>query len=125
MASAGLDTPSHDAATADRGDALRMTLTVLGLGVAWEALVRGFDVPAYYLPPLSAVLQAVWAAPGPFVAGMLRTGLETLLGFAAGAENQRLAPDLDPLLPAPMPCDVVVYMREMRLPELPASLVLP
>ena len=47
------------------------------------------------------------------------------LGFAAGAENQRLAPELDPLLPAPMPCDVVVYMREMRLPELPASLVLP
>src|SRR5260221_5071774 len=85
MASAALDTPSHDAATADRGDALRMTVTVLGLGVAWEALVRGFDVPAYYLPPLSAVLQAVWAAPGPFVAGMLRTALETLLGFAAGA----------------------------------------
>ena len=46
------------------------------------------------------------------------------LGFAAGAENQRLAPELD-ALPAPMPCDVVVYMREMRLPELPASLVLP
>jgi hypothetical protein len=47
------------------------------------------------------------------------------LGFAAGAENQRLAPELDPFLPAPMPCDVVLYMREMRLPELPASLVLP
>jgi hypothetical protein len=47
------------------------------------------------------------------------------LGFAAGAENYRLAPDLEPVLLAPMPCDVVVYMRDMRLPELPASLVLP
>ncbi len=25
--------------------------------------------------------------------------------------------------PAPMPCDVMIYMRGMRLPELPASLV--
>ena len=47
------------------------------------------------------------------------------LGFAAGAENRRLAPELEPVLPAPMPCDVVLYMREMHLPELPATLVSP
>jgi len=47
------------------------------------------------------------------------------LGFAAGAENKRLSAELEPVLPAPMPCDVVFYMKEMRLPELPASLALP
>ena len=44
------------------------------------------------------------------------------LGFAAGAEDRRLSAELEPVLPAPMPCDVVFYMKEMRLPELPASL---
>jgi hypothetical protein len=47
------------------------------------------------------------------------------LGFAAGAENKALGPELEPVLPAPMPCDVVFYMRELRLPELPDSLVSP
>jgi len=35
-----------------------------------------------------------------------------------------LGREVDPTPPAPMPCDVVVYMRDMRLPELPASLML-
>jgi hypothetical protein len=43
------------------------------------------------------------------------------LGYAAGAENEPLSRELAPPS-APMPCDVVQYMREMRLPELPASL---
>jgi hypothetical protein len=43
-------------------------------------------------------------------------------GFAAGAENRALSRELEPVLPAPMPCDVVFYMKDMRLPELPASL---
>ncbi len=47
------------------------------------------------------------------------------LGFAAGAENRALGPELEgPAPPAPMPCDVVVYMKDLRLPDLPASLVL-
>jgi len=45
------------------------------------------------------------------------------LAFAAGAENLVLGRDIDPAPPAPMPCDVVQYMRDMRLPGLPASLV--
>jgi len=45
------------------------------------------------------------------------------LAFAAGAENLVLDREIDPAPPAPMPCDVVQYMRDMRLPELPASLV--
>jgi hypothetical protein len=45
------------------------------------------------------------------------------LGYDAGAANRPIGPELEPVLPAPMPCDVVFYMRDMRLPELPASLV--
>ena len=44
------------------------------------------------------------------------------LGYAAGAENIMIARELEPRPAAPMPCDVVPYMKEMRLPELPASL---
>lgn len=39
------------------------------------------------------------------------------LGYAAGAEDRRLSAELEPVLPAPMPCDVVPYMRGMRLPD--------
>ena len=45
------------------------------------------------------------------------------MAYAAGAENLLLGREIDPAPPAPMPCDVVVYMRGMRLPELPPSLV--
>jgi len=44
------------------------------------------------------------------------------LGYAAGAENQPLSQELAPKPPAPVPCDVMQYIREVRLPELPASL---
>lgn len=46
------------------------------------------------------------------------------LAYAAGAENLLLDEKLYPAPTAPMPCDVMVYMKGMRLPELPASLVL-
>jgi hypothetical protein len=42
------------------------------------------------------------------------------LHFAAGAGE---APEIDQAPAAPVPCDVVALMREMRLPDLPASLV--
>ncbi len=45
------------------------------------------------------------------------------LSYTAVAENLMVTPDVDPAPPAPMPCDVVALMRDMRLPELPASLV--
>jgi hypothetical protein len=45
------------------------------------------------------------------------------LAYAAGADNLMLSHEIDPTPPAPMPCDVMVYMRGMRLPELPPSLV--
>jgi hypothetical protein len=43
--------------------------------------------------------------------------------FTAGFDNTVLPLELDPAPPAPMPCDVIVYMKDMRLPEVPASLV--
>jgi len=44
------------------------------------------------------------------------------LGYAAGADNITISRELEPKPAAPMPCDVVPYMKDMRLPELPASL---
>ena len=40
------------------------------------------------------------------------------LAYKAAAENLMLSRDIDPTPPAPMPCDVVVYMRDLRLPDL-------
>jgi hypothetical protein len=45
------------------------------------------------------------------------------LAYTSGAENLLLDEKLYPAPPSPMPCDVMVYMKGMRLPELPASLV--
>lgn len=45
--------------------------------------------------------------------------------YKAAAENLILDREIDPTPPAPMPCDVVQYMRGMRLPDVPASLARP
>jgi len=45
------------------------------------------------------------------------------ISYKASAENLTVSPEIDPAPPAPMPCDVVALMGDMRLPELPASLV--
>jgi len=45
------------------------------------------------------------------------------ISYKASAENLTLSPEVDPAPPAPMPCDVVALMGDMRLPVLPASLV--
>ena len=44
--------------------------------------------------------------------------LPGIVGF-----DETVSPEIDPAPPAPMPCDVVALMGDMRLPELPASLV--
>jgi hypothetical protein len=46
------------------------------------------------------------------------------LAYTSGAENLLLDEKLYPAPPSPMPCDVMVHMKGMGLPELPASLVL-
>jgi len=45
------------------------------------------------------------------------------LGYAATTENLVLSQDVDPTPPAPIPCDVMVHMRGMQLPAVPASLL--
>jgi NitT/TauT family transport system permease protein len=58
--------------------------TALAVALLWEAAARGSGVPAYFFPPLSAVLREAWNA-GPFlVQSVLRTFVETGLGFIAG-----------------------------------------
>ena len=42
--------------------------------------------------------------------------------FTAGFDNTVLPLELDPAPPAPMPCDVIPYMKGISLPELPPSL---
>jgi hypothetical protein len=41
------------------------------------------------------------------------------IAFAAAASNTLMPRELDPTPPSPMPCDVIVYMKDMRLPDLP------
>ena len=86
MASVSLDAgaPRRSGAALGGGAVLRMVLTLLGMAVAWEALVRGLAIPGYYLPPFSAVCLQLWRSPDLFLAAVLRTGGETLLGFVAG-----------------------------------------
>ena len=67
-----------------------ITLSVLlfcaSIGL-WEAVVRGFDIPAFILPPPSQVAMALWRgfASGLYLQHLAHTLLETMLGFVAGS----------------------------------------
>jgi NitT/TauT family transport system permease protein len=63
----------------------RGVLTMLAFLVAWEALVRVFRVPAFYLPPPLTVLPQFWLTPALFGDSLVHTALETLVGYAVGA----------------------------------------
>jgi NitT/TauT family transport system permease protein len=58
-------------------------LTLL-LGL-WEILARALHVPAYLLPPPSAIAAAGWADAGSLLAAALSTGRAALTGFALSA----------------------------------------
>ncbi len=65
-------------------------LTVLFFGVSvvvWEAAVRLLEIPAFVLPPPSAVVVALWRglASGLYLKHLYYTLLETLLGFLLGS----------------------------------------
>ena len=62
-------------------------LSVCGFLAVWEGAVRLFHVPAFVLPPPSAVFAALWQgiASGILVQNLWITCLETLLGFLAGS----------------------------------------
>ena len=66
------------------GQALRVALVLMAVGVAWEALVVLLSIKPYYLPRLSLVLQAMAASPQAYIDGFLRTAAEALIGFTAG-----------------------------------------
>jgi NitT/TauT family transport system permease protein len=53
----------------------------LGFFLAWEAIVRGFEVPRYIVPAPSAVLYQLWRNLPRIAEYTLVTGGETLGGF--------------------------------------------
>src|SRR5262249_49654417 len=65
---------------------LRALLMVASL-LAWEAIVRGFAVPAFILPPPSRILAALYRgfASAIYPWHLWVTLSETLMGFALGA----------------------------------------
>jgi NitT/TauT family transport system permease protein len=62
-------------------------LLLLAVMVAWEGMVRLFDVPAYIIPAPSRVLVALYRGltSGLYVRHLWTTLAETLLGFAVGS----------------------------------------
>ena len=71
--------------TGMRSQALRLLTVVLVLA-AWELLVRGLSIPAYILPPPTAIFTALWRgiASALYLDHIWITLTETLLGFAVG-----------------------------------------
>ncbi|HEY4065904.1 MAG TPA: ABC transporter permease [Burkholderiaceae bacterium] len=63
----------------------RGVLGAVLLAAVWEALTRGFDVPAYILPSISQILQSIWAQRAPLAAASATTLAEALLGYLLGA----------------------------------------
>lgn len=84
---------SHAGATAGRSDALATaaswaqrswvsTAFALGFFAAWEAIVRGFEVPRYIVPAPSSIAYQFGRNLPRILEYTLVTGGETLMGFA-------------------------------------------
>ena len=58
-------------------------LTLGGLVVLWEVGVRALSIPAFLLPPPSAVARALAGGPGQFLRHTWVTTYESVLGFVA------------------------------------------
>lgn len=65
--------------------ALPPVLASVVIAGLWEASVRVLAVPAFLLPPPSAIAVAALAEAGPLAQATLTTGRAALLGFAASA----------------------------------------
>ena len=50
--------------------------------VVWEAVVRLFHIPAFFLPPPTAIAEAIVEYWGPIYRHSLYTLSTTLIGFA-------------------------------------------
>ena len=53
------------------------------LVLLWEVAVRGLKIPAFLLPPPSAVARGLMGAPGQFLRHTWVTTYETVIGFGA------------------------------------------
>src|ERR1051325_11181273 len=70
--------------------ARKVTLTIIlfcSSIIAWELIVRGFDVPTFIFPAPSNVAVALWRgfASGLYQKHLYHTLLETVLGFILGS----------------------------------------
>jgi NitT/TauT family transport system permease protein len=69
----------------DLPDWVLPTMAVPLLVLAWEAVVRVFDVPLFVIPAPSEVMRASWLGRGQLPFHTLITFYETLAGFTAAA----------------------------------------
>ncbi|MFO1069595.1 MAG: ABC transporter permease [Geminicoccaceae bacterium] len=97
---------------ASRADLLLSVGSALGFFVAWEAVVRIFQVPLYIVPPPSAVLYQFWRNLGRILEYTVVTGGETLAGFAVAI-----------LLGVPLAL-LVAFSRVLRHTLYPAAVTL-
>ena len=66
-------------------------LALLAILAVWESLTRALSIPAYLLPPPSAVLAAAARNADTLATGALMTGRAALIGFALSAVLGALA----------------------------------
>ncbi len=59
-------------------------IVIIGLLVAWQAIVTGFKIRQFVLPAPSAIFQAFMDHRGPIMHNALFTLTNTLIGFAIG-----------------------------------------
>jgi NitT/TauT family transport system permease protein len=62
----------------------RLVVALAITAVVWEGAVQLFGIRPVYLPRLSAILLSIAATPRAYIDGMVRTLMETLIGFVAG-----------------------------------------
>ena len=106
-----------------RAAVLRVLLLPVSLAV-WEAAVRALRVPAFILPPPSAVAQALWrgAVSGVYLQNLWITLAETLLGFALGSA---VAFVLGTALAASRPTEYFLYPYIVMFQSMPKVALAP
>ncbi|MFS8037030.1 ABC transporter permease [Xanthobacter sp. AM11] len=65
--------------------AQRGILGMVLLVALWEGIARGFNLPAYTLPSVSAILGSIWDHRGVLLAAGAYTFAEAVIGYVLGA----------------------------------------
>lgn len=63
----------------------RAAMGLAGIALLWEGLVRALDLPAYVMPTVSAVLEAMWSQRAVLAGNAWTTLVEAVSGFAIGS----------------------------------------